>query len=142
MGTQQSGAKPSGSWPKVHLIYFLLAAFDLVAVFGGLYLSHRLSSIFEQNVAVNVEWSRRFQDVWNLGDAVSAVGEPGNNIFESGNPGLERHKLSVAYGEFNAQLAAIRKEMMTNTEASIASRPIGAMRSLTDIVVAMVNQSR
>ncbi len=142
MGTQRSGAKPSGSWPKVHLIYFLLAAFDLVAVFGGLYLSHRLSSIFEQNVAVNEEWSRRFQDVWNLGDAVSAVGEPGNNIFESGNPGLERHKLNVAYGEFNAQLAAIRKEMMTNTEASTASRPIGAMRSLTDIVVAMVNQSR
>lgn len=142
MGTQQSGAKPSGSWPKVHLIYFLLAAFDLVAVFGGLYLSHRLGSIFEENVAVNEEWSQRYQEVWNLGDAVSAVGEPGNNIFESGNPGLERHKLNVAYGEFNAQLAAIRKEMMTNTAASIASRPIGTMRSLTDIVVAMVIQSR
>jgi signal transduction histidine kinase len=142
MGTQQAGARPTGFWPKVHLIYFLLAAFDLVAVFGGLYLSHRLSSIFEQNVAVNEEWSRRFQDVWNLGDAVSAVGEPGNNIFESGNPDLERHKLNAAYGEFNAQLAAIRQEVMTNTEASIASRPVGAMRSLTDIVVAMVNQSR
>ena len=142
MVTNASAGRPLGSWPKVHLIYFLLAAFDLVAVLGGLYLSHRLGSIFEQNVAVNEEWSRRYQEVWNLGDAVSAVGEPGNNIFESGNPGLERRELNLAYGQFNAQLAAIRRELMVNTEASNASRPIGAMRSLTDIVVAMVEQSR
>ena len=130
------------SWPKVHLIYFLLAAFDLMAVGGGLYLSHRFASIFEENVAVNEQWSRRFQDVWKLGDVVSRIGEPGSHVFESNDPALERNRLSNAFGDFNATLAAVRREVMSNTEQSVSSRPIGAMRSLTDIVVTMVKQSR
>ena len=134
--------RPNKAWPKVHLVYFILAAFDLLAVAGGLYLSHRFATIFEENVAVNAEWSRRFQDVWKLGDVVSRISEPGSHVFESQNPALERTQLNQAFGEFNATIAAVRREVMSNTAQSISSRPIGAMRSLTDIVVAMVEQSR
>jgi signal transduction histidine kinase len=135
-------SRAAKSWPKVHLIYFLLAAFDLLAVGGGLYLSHRFAAVFEENVAVNQVWSRRFEDVWKLGDIISRVNTPGNHVFESNDPESERQKLNAAFQEFNATIAAIRREVMSNTQQSISSRPIGAMRGLSDIVVSMVQQSR
>jgi signal transduction histidine kinase len=142
MTAQPLGRTPSKAWPKAHLIYFILAAFDLIAVGGGLYLSHRFASVFEANVAVNQEWSRRFEDVWKLGDVISRVSAPGSHVFESNDPAAERLKLNQAFADFNSTLAAIRHEVMSNTKQSISSRPIGAMRSLTDIVVKMVGQSR
>jgi signal transduction histidine kinase len=140
--TEQTAGTARKSWPKVHLIYFLLASFDLVAVGGGLYLSHRLATVFEENVSVNEVWSRRFEDVWKLGGLINRISEPGSHVFVSNDPNGERAKLNQAFIEFNKLLAAIRHEVMTNTSQSISSRPIGAMRSLTDIVTSMLNQSR
>jgi signal transduction histidine kinase len=47
------------SWPRVHLVYFLLALFDLLAVASGLYLSHQLIYVFEDNVSANARWDAR-----------------------------------------------------------------------------------
>ncbi|MGH6855102.1 MAG: hypothetical protein ACREDN_06755, partial [Aestuariivirga sp.] len=88
--------RSAAAWPKVHLIYFILAAFDLMAVAGGLYLSHRLSTIFESSVATSNEWNNRFTAVWSLGDLAAGVSAPGSNVYISKNVTAERENLERA----------------------------------------------
>lgn len=53
--------RPSGrsNW---HYIYFLLAAFDLLTVCAGLYLNHRITTIYTDSVAANRIWANRLAD--------------------------------------------------------------------------------
>lgn len=53
-------------WPKVHLVYFFLAAFDLIAVVGGLFLTHQVIAVFRSNVEANAEWDGRLMAAWTM----------------------------------------------------------------------------
>lgn len=137
-----SGARTAPRWPRVHLVYFLLAAFDLVAVAGGLYLSHRLSEVFVQNVATNQEWGRRFQSVWDLGDIGAKVNAPGNDVFESRDPAREARQLDIALSRFNAALASVRAEIMREVPASVAALPLGAFSQVSTGMAEMAGEAR
>ena len=51
--------RPQSEVPKWHLIYFVLAGFDLVTILVSLYLNHRLVDIYTDSVAQNQEWAER-----------------------------------------------------------------------------------
>jgi signal transduction histidine kinase len=95
-------------WRKVHLIYFLLAAFDLLAVGGGLYLSHRLIAVFESNTAANAEWDARFNSSWALVDAVAEANRSLISAFDTGN-------IKLASGQFKTKVLEARHELATFT---------------------------
>ena len=38
------------TWPRMQFVYFLIAAFNLVAIFCGLYLSHLVIGVYQANV--------------------------------------------------------------------------------------------
>ena len=59
----EPAARKRRPWPRAHLIYFVLAAFDLLAVAGGLYLSHRLAGVFEDNAAVSEQVESRKYEI-------------------------------------------------------------------------------
>jgi signal transduction histidine kinase len=96
-------------WPKVHLIYFLLAAFDLLAVGGGLYLSHRLIQVFEANTAANAEWDARFNSSWTLVDTAADANRALIGAFENGNIALASRQFRTKVYEFRQELAAFSK---------------------------------
>ncbi|MCB1377637.1 MAG: hypothetical protein KDK89_04595 [Alphaproteobacteria bacterium] len=125
-------------WPKLHLIYFLLAIFDLIAVGGGLFLSHQLSSLFERNVATNAEWSERFVALWKLGDLASTLNAPSNDVFDSRNPDLEREKLELAGQAINREIAAIRTEMKANVPPDISRQPLRVLGQVEQTVAIMM----
>jgi len=83
----QSTVGPAGgkrkSWPKVHLIYFILAAFDLLAVAGGLFLSHQVIRVFQNTVEANAEWDGRLMTSWDMVDAVADANAAVIGAFES-----------------------------------------------------------
>ena len=126
-------------WPKLHLIYFLLAAFDLIAVGGGLYLSHQLSAIYEASAATNEEWSGRFSAIWKLSDLASEVNAPANNIFQSQAPDVERQKLEAAASRFSAAVDAVRAEIASNVPATMASHPLKTLTYIDQAMAAMVS---
>jgi hypothetical protein len=117
-----SGDKPLKRWPRVHLIYFVLAAFDLFAVIGGLYLSHRLASVFEDNAAVSTEWSERFRSVWNLSEQAAAINAPGNSVFESHDTNAERQRLADAARTFGTSLTDIQSDLIRHIPSSSLTR--------------------
>ena len=38
------------TWPRMQFVYFLIAAFNLVAIFCGLYLSHLVIGVYQASV--------------------------------------------------------------------------------------------
>ena len=91
-------------WPKVHLIYFLLAAFDLIAVGGGLYLSHRLIEVLETNAAANAEWDSRFNSSWTLVDTAADANRALISAMDTGN-------IDIAFGQFKTKAVEFRHEL-------------------------------
>ena len=52
--------------PKWHLIYFALAAFDLLAVASSLYLNHQIMGIYRGSVEANQVWANRVSELTEL----------------------------------------------------------------------------
>ncbi|HUR43966.1 MAG TPA: ATP-binding protein [Aestuariivirga sp.] len=138
----KSGRRAATAWPKVHIIYFILAAFDLMAVAGGLYLSHRLSNIFEESVATNDQWNRRFTSVWSLGDLAAAVSAPSSNVFISKNAVTEREKVDRAFTALEGRIDSARAEIVANIPADLADRPLRSLINVDQALSTLVANSR
>ena len=63
--------RPTRPWPKVHLVYFLLAGFDLMAILGGLFLSHQVIRVFDRNVRDFAALDRLMASSWILMDTAA-----------------------------------------------------------------------
>ncbi|MCY7324173.1 MAG: hypothetical protein LH660_20815, partial [Phormidesmis sp. CAN_BIN36] len=77
------------SKPRWHLVYYLLAVFDLLTVATSLYLNHRLMDSYATSVEVNQVWAERLQTYSDLAQKASEVNAPGNDIFDSHNVAFE-----------------------------------------------------
>ncbi len=92
------------AWPKAHLVYFLLAAFDLLAVAGGLYLSHQVIRVFQDTVETNAKWDERLASAWGLVDTASDANAAVIGAFEAASP---RH----AHAQFDSKAYEFRREV-------------------------------
>jgi len=99
----------AGRRTRLHHVYFLLAAFDLATVGGGLYLSHKLMTLYVQSVNVNQEWSVRLKDYSKLADLAQVANAPGNDIFDSGDVEKERSRRDAGLKEFTAHIRKLRQ---------------------------------
>ena len=93
--------------PKWHLIYYLLAAFDLMTVSGSLYLNHELMDIYGGSVEVNQEWAGRLGQLTLLGELAQRTNAPGNDVFDSRDVPLEQERRDYALADFVLQVQRI-----------------------------------
>ncbi len=100
--------------PRWHLIYYLLAAFDIVTVSGSLYLNHQIMAIYSGSVDVNQRWAGRLGRFDDLRDLTIGVNAPGNDVFDSHDVGGEETKRNAALKIFNQQLAFTKQEIVVN----------------------------
>ncbi|MDD5366138.1 MAG: PAS domain S-box protein [Gallionellaceae bacterium] len=100
-----SGAMPRLVRPKWYYIYFFLAAFTLFTVSAGLYLTHRIMSIYIQSVEVNQIWTKRAADFSYLEEMAGAVNAPGNNVFDTHDVDKESARMRAAMAAFDRQIA-------------------------------------
>ena len=68
---------------KWHVVYYLLAGFDVLAVSSSLYLGHQVMEIFRSSLEVNQEWAGKLSELSDIRSAASDVNAPGNDIFDS-----------------------------------------------------------
>ncbi len=124
--------------PRWHLVYFLLAAFDLVTVLFSLSLTHNLMSIYSESVLTSREWAGRLGAITRLGDLAQETNAPGNDVFDSGDVAAERAQRDAALGRFNAQLHAVTAELNANTSETQSARIVGALglteRAMDDMI--------
>jgi signal transduction histidine kinase len=118
-----SAAKPSSSRasarraPKWHLIYYVLAMFDLAAISGSLALSYQIAAIYRDSVEVNQNWAGHLAALSALGQHAGAVNAPGNDIFDSKNVALEEKRQETALDEYNRHFAALSADILRDTTA-------------------------
>ena len=120
--------KPS-TW---NFVYFLLAAFDVVTVCGGLYLSHRIMDIYTRSVEVNRIWAERVAAYSHLGELGADVNAPGNDVFDNRNVQKEAARMRLAEKAFDLELAKQRREM----QANLAPRVAQPLLALLDAIAA------
>jgi signal transduction histidine kinase len=93
------------NWTKVHLIYFALAAIDLLAVCAGLWLSYHTRSEFERSVS-KFEVADLMRDnavaVWG---ATLRLGGPANEVFSHRDVVKARAEFQAASEQFMTALA-------------------------------------
>jgi signal transduction histidine kinase len=128
MASASGGSPPAKQahkgWPKVHLIYFVLAAFNIAAAIAALYLSHAQGRVYAANAASHDKWDLIFEHVQVVNDKAAALSIPPASVFRTGNAGEERKKLDAAIKDFDHSLATIRADLASSTPEAIAAHPL------------------
>lgn len=120
--------------PKWHRIYFLLAIFDLFTILFSLYLNRQIMGIYTHSVSVNHEWSDRTERYSRLRQLAGEVNAPGNDVFDSREVEAEREKMRKARSLFDAEISAIREDLLANASRQEAEQ---LLKGLDDIEAAM-----
>lgn len=125
-----------------HLIYYVLASFDLLTIIGSLILCSSLVGIFNGSVDVHNGWMTRFDGYERLSEAIARVDDPGNQVFETHDIEGESRKLDEHLAEFHRA----HREMVedTGTLASELQRGVlvADLKSVYTGVQAMEQTSR
>jgi PAS domain S-box-containing protein len=110
--------------PKWHRVYYLLAAFDVLVVLLGLFLSHQLVRSYNHSVDVNQEWVARLDGFDELGPLAGAVDAPGNDVFDSHDIEGESLKMHQALRAFDEHMAAVEEDVRAEVAQETESETI------------------
>ncbi len=135
-------ARHAWSRPRLHLVYYVLAGFDLIAVSLGLILIDRITSIYEQSVAANQVWADRQNDYSALGRLTAAVNAPGNDLFQTRDVDGEAGRLDRAVADFTAHLSAAREDVEQHVSQELAAGLQDDFDRIEAAVGSMVGKAR
>jgi signal transduction histidine kinase/CheY-like chemotaxis protein len=107
--------------PRWHLLYFLLAAFDLLTISGSLALNARLTNLYELTVHESESWANRAGVYSELGILASEVNMPGNRVFDSHDVASERAAQQIHFVHFTELLDEARDELIANLDEQNAA---------------------
>ncbi|QDU65896.1 PAS domain S-box protein [Engelhardtia mirabilis] len=111
----QPNQLPVPQRPRWYSLYIGLAALDVLAMLGALYLGYVLDSSFHASVLHNREWSDRQERYSILNGLAARVAMPGNDIFETGDVEAARTARDRARADFDAVLERVRADLERNT---------------------------
>lgn len=94
-----------------HLLYYLLAAFDLITILASILLNHTLLDIHGTSLTLNQEWVQRFGRYEELADAAAKVNAPGNDVFDSRDVKGESARLEQGLAAFRKIMAELKEEI-------------------------------
>ncbi len=127
--------------PRWHLIYYLLAAFDILTVSGSLYLNHQIMAIYSGSVDVNQTWAGRLARFDELRNLTIRVNAPGNDVFDSHDVEGELSKRDAALKAFDRQLASTRQEMVINVPRAQAEPLLTGLLAVENAMRDMVAEA-
>lgn len=125
-----------------HLLYFVLAGFDVLTVALSLYLNHRIIDIHAQSIQSNERWAQRLEEYAQLRELAGEVNAPGNDVFDTLEVERENTRLNMALGLFNEKLAIARAELSAVSERQLAAPALKAMNQLDTRMAQMVAEAR
>lgn len=127
--------------PKWQYIYYVLAAFDILAISASLYLNHQITNVHTQSVEINQEWATRLHRYAELGQLAADVNAPGNDVFNSQNVAAESKRLNLALSRFQQQLIVLRQEVEAHVNPLQAAPLLQDFTAIETAMTAMVNEA-
>ncbi len=129
-------------YQRLDLVYFALAAFDLLTICTALLLNHIAMTAFEEGVRTSTAWSVRQADVVHLSRLAKEANAPGNEVFFSRRPRQERALFETALARFNAErprvVARIESQPLSDRDGELL-RQIALIQSAVDEMSAQTN---
>ena len=132
---------PARARPRLHLVYYLLAVFDLVTVCLGLYLINGITRIYTDSVAVNQVWADRQSDYSELSRLAAAVNAPGNDVFQTQDVDRESERLNNALATFNRRADEVRTDLVRNVDVDQAKDLLPTFDAIDAAMGEMVSES-
>jgi len=129
-------------YSRWYLIYFLLAAFDILTVTGSLFLHHQLAEIYSHSLEVNKRWAAQLTSYVELEVLVSEANAPGNEVFASNDAQAETMRFEQAMSGLRAKLEQVRAR---TAEMEIAAGKAGGLELIGEVdrlTAEMASQSR
>ena len=127
---------PRFQWP---VIYYLLAAFDILTVSASLYLNLRITDMYVHAVASGQDWAQLLADASALEDLIGAMNSAGNDVFDSKDPDLEVSRLVPARTGARERVAALRNDLMATLAAEHAPAVLGQLGEVERRMIVMGN---
>ncbi len=124
-------------YPKWHLLYYVLALFDLVAISLSLFATHSILGNYSQSIAVNKAWADRSARFSELERMVGDVNAPGNDVFDTLNVPLESQRMDTALVAYNAAFESLKADLPPGRDLEYALVRIG---SSTDTMVRLARR--
>lgn len=119
---------PGGkSHSRVHLVYFVLATFDILAVLAGLLLSNHFASVFERTVEFRQGWDKIFSEMWQLNDLVMDTGAPLIEVFEAGDPVGKSRQFEQNLRTVATTIASLQQEIIASGKAEVGQDVLAAL---------------
>jgi signal transduction histidine kinase len=136
-GTPTTG--PRLPW---HVIYYVLAVFNVLTVSAALYLNLRITDMYVNAVASNHDWAQLLADATALEDLTGIVNSAGNDIFESGDPGAESQRLERASVGAQERLKALANDLLVTLPPDQAPAVLGQLDEVSRRIALMTDQAR
>jgi two-component system, OmpR family, heavy metal sensor histidine kinase CusS len=133
--SREPNAPAGRSRSRLHLVYFALAAFDIVAISCTLVLSHSIMTAYEDAVMTSRRWAQHVSEIAVLGELARQTNAPGNDVFESKNAPQERARRDAALIAFNSHLEMLRNNILqsgSSQDKAIFTSAIASIRSSAD----------
>jgi hypothetical protein len=128
--------------PKWHLIYYILAAFDLATISGSLLLNHEIMGVYTDSVDVNKELAEIQGRFIDLGRLASAVNAPGNDVFDSGEVDAELVRRNHALERFEKSMSILRAEVLEKVGTNETTPLIDGLEEIETAMSAMVIRAK
>ena len=90
--------------PRWHLVYYVLAAFDVLAVAGGLFLSHRFGMVHSRSLETIGFWEQQDDSYSRMAHTVSGFDDMTDELMMAGNVALVRSRLEGGVDAFRKRL--------------------------------------
>ncbi|MCP2728685.1 response regulator [Limnofasciculus baicalensis] len=141
ISSKQSIIGKAKARPKWHLIYYVLAIFDIFTISASLYLNHQITANYAKSVEINQQWSQRLHQYSELGQLAGAVNAPGNNIFQSQAPESESKKFKIALALFYEKLALVKQDLINDIDSDKSHKLLLKLDELDRAMSNMIEES-
>ncbi len=110
--------------PRWHRVYYLLALFDVLVVLTGLFINHRIVSVYDRSIQTNHEWAKRLNDYSQLRRLAGAVNAPGNDVFASHDVDGESARMREALRVFNERVVSMDDDLLNELREGHVSEAV------------------
>ncbi len=107
--------------PKWHVVYSLLALFDVLVVGAGLLYIRSIVHSYNSSVASNDVWSDRQARIISVERAAAALLGPPSQVLLSGAPAVGEASLERAVAAYQLRSRALRSELMKSSPTEFAA---------------------
>ena len=114
----------------MQFVYFLIAAFNLVAIFCGLYLSHLVIGVYQASVTESAFFDRQLASSWIIADSAADAQSEYVKVLSTKAPAQAQSMFKSKTYEFRQEVNRLRAQLPLHTDEKPAKKALALLRQM------------